>query len=286
MWLSNFFHAVMNQLTLIRITDVIDILIVSFLVYKALKFIRDTRTAQLLKGVLLLVVLTAVSGFAKLNTLNYILSNVLQVGLLAILIVFQPELRRALERVGRTSMSRWFDRDGTFWKKTETVIHEVARGAQAMANTRTGALIVIEKHDKIDELISSGITLHATTSSELLENIFVPNTPLHDGAVVIRDDKIEFASCVLPLSENPNIRQELGTRHRAGLGISEESDAVVVIVSEETGNISVAYGGVLQTGYGEESLRGRLSELLHDEEQNDVKKKFPFSGFGKKGEDE
>lgn len=285
MWLSNFYHTVANQLTLIRITDVIDIIIVSYLVYKALKFIRDTRTAQLLKGVLLLIVLTGVSGFAKLNTLNYILSNILQIGLLAILIVFQPELRRALEHVGRTSMSRWFDRDGAFWKKTVAVIHEVARGAQAMANSRTGALIVIEKHDKIDELISSGVTLHAETTSELLENIFVPNTPLHDGAVVIRDNKIEFASCVLPLSQNPNIRQELGTRHRAGLGISEESDAVVVIVSEETGKISIASGGVLRTGFGEDSLNVQLRELLNTEEQNDVKKKFPF-GFGKKGEDE
>ena len=160
-------------------------------------------------------------------------------------------------------MSKWFISKGDFDAAALHTFRVIARGAQAMANSRTGALIVIENEDNIEPLISSGIRVHAETTSELIENIFVPNTPLHDGAVVIRDNKVEMAACVLPLSQNPNISQELGTRHRAGLGISEESDAVVVIVSEETGNISVAYRGSLNTGFGEESLRERIVQLLN-----------------------
>ncbi len=263
MWWQTFYHSIMNQVALLRLTDLIDILAVSYLVYKAMRFIRDTRTMQLLKGIALLFIVMQTSYFLHLNTLHYILSNVLQVGLIALVVVFQPELRRVLEHVGRTTMGKWFTSTGEIDEDAEQTIREIARGAQAMANNRVGALIVIENEDNIDDLISSGIKVQAKTTSELLENIFVPNTPLHDGAVVIRDNRVELATCVLPLSQNPNIRKELGTRHRAGIGISEESDAVVVIVSEETGNISVAYGGMLNTGFGEETLRLRIMELLN-----------------------
>lgn len=281
MWWENFYHSAVNQLALFRITDAIDIIIVSYIVYKALRFIRDTRTVQLLKGVILLFVLMQVSFFAKLNTLYFILSNVLQLGVIALLIVFQPELRKALEQVGRTSLSKWVNSSDGFTEEKMNMVKEIARGAQAMSNDRTGALMVIEKDDNIDALISSGIRVHADTSSELIENIFVPNTPLHDGAVIFRENKLELATCVLPLSQNPNIRQELGTRHRAGLGISEESDAVVVIVSEETGNISLAYKGKLEIGFGEESLRDKLTDLLKAETVEDKKNKLPF--FNRKG---
>ena len=263
MWWQNLYHSIMNQVALLRLTDLIDILAVSYLVYKALRFIRDTRTMQLLKGIALLFIVMQTSYFLHLNTLHFILSNVLQVGLIALVVVFQPELRRVLEHVGRTTMGKWFNSTGEIDEEAEQTIREIARGAQAMANNRVGALIVIENEDNIDALISSGIKVQAKTTSELLENIFVPNTPLHDGAVVVRNNRVEMATCVLPLSQNPNIRKELGTRHRAGLGISEESDAVVVIVSEETGNISVAYRGMLNTGFGEESLRNRIMELLN-----------------------
>ncbi|MBO5363945.1 MAG: diadenylate cyclase CdaA [Clostridia bacterium] len=263
MWWQNFYYSIMNQVALLRLTDLIDILVVSYLVYKSLRFIRDTRTMHLLKGVAFLFIAMQASFFFQLNTLHWILSNVLQVGLIALVVVFQPELRRVLEHMGRTTMGKWFNSTGEFDEEAEQTIREIARGAQAMANNRVGALIVIENEDNIDSLISSGIKVQAKTTSELLENIFVPNTPLHDGAVVIRDNKVELATCVLPLSQNPNIRKELGTRHRAGIGISEESDAVVVIVSEETGNISVAYRGMLNTGFGEETLRIRIMELLN-----------------------
>ena len=287
MWWQDFYHSAINQMALFRIADLIDIVVVSYLIYKALKFIRDTKTMQLLKGVVLLIFITQASNVFHLNAVYFILSNVLQLGLIALLIVFQPELRRILERVGRTSVSKWFNTTGEYDPVTMQTIREIARGAQAMANNKVGALIVIENDDNIDSLISSGISEKATTTSELLENIFVPNTPLHDGAVVIRNNKVELATCVLPLSQNPDIRQELGTRHRAGLGISEESDAVVVIVSEETGNISVAHKGALNTGFGEESLREKIIELLNDEflTKETSQRRAKFKSFVKRGED-
>ncbi len=286
MWWTNFAHSFINQLAVLRITDLIDILAVSYLVYKALKFVRDTKTMQLIKGLVLLVVVTQVSAFANLNTLHYILSNVLQLGLIAWLIVFQPELRRLLEHVGRSSMSKWFNSKGEFDENVLQMIRKIAHGAQAMSNNRVGALIVIENEDHIENLISAGITVDAEPTSELLENIFVPNTPLHDGAVVIRDGKIALAACVLPLSQNPNIRQALGTRHRAGIGISEESDAVVIIVSEETGNISVAYRGVLKTGYKEESLREQIIDLLSSSVLKNNSEKFDWRNIVKRGKNE
>lgn len=287
MWWQNFYHSAINQIALFRVTDLIDIVVVSYLIYKALRFIRDTKTMQLLKGVVLLLVITQASNIFHLNAVYYILSNVLQLGVIALLIVFQPELRRILEQVGRTTVRKWFNTSDEYDPVTMQTIREIARGAQAMANNKVGALIVIENDDNIDSLISSGIQVKATTTSELLENIFVPNTPLHDGAVVIRNNKVELATCVLPLSQNPDIRQELGTRHRAGLGISEESDAVVVIVSEETGNISVAHKGVLNTGFGEESLREKVTELLNDEilSKEISQRRAKFKSFVKRGED-
>ncbi len=287
MWLEHLYHMTVNQLSLLQITDLIDILAVSYLVYKVLQFIRDTRTAQLLKGVVVLIVITQASFTFKLNTLYYLLSNILQLGLIALLIVFQPELRRVLEHAGRLTVSKWFSSAGEFDPVSMQMIREVCRGAQAMANDQTGALIVIENEDNIDPLISSGISVQATVTSELLGNIFVPNTPLHDGAVVIRDNRIEHATCVLPLSQNPHIRQELGTRHRAGLGISEESDAVVVIVSEETGKISIAYQGTLETGFVEDTLRERIIELLNDSvlTKKTQDGKFDWKSITKRGKD-
>ncbi len=262
MW-DIFYEKILTPFMLFRATDIIDILVVTYLVYVSLKFIRDTRTGRLLKGLVLIFLVTQASAFLELSAVNYILTNVLQLGLVALLIVFQPELRRALEHVGRTSMSKWFDSKGEFDKEALQMVKEVAHSAQALSNTGTGALIVIENTNDISPLISSGIRIDAVVTSELLENIFVVNTPLHDGAVVIRDNRVEFATCVLPLSQNPTLSQELGTRHRAGLGISEESDAVVVIVSEETARISIAYRGALETGFNEDTLNERIIDLLN-----------------------
>ncbi len=263
-----FYESVLNQMRLIKITDIIDIFIVTFVIYKALKFIRDTRTVHLMKGLVVLLVVMQVSQFAKLHTVHYILSNALQLGLIAIIIVFQPELRRALEQLGRTTMGQWFSfEERTEDIEKEKIIKEVKESCVNMSKSRIGALIVLEREIKIGDIVGTGITLNADVTAELLTNIFVPKTPLHDGAVIIRNNKIEAASCFLPLSQNPNVSKELGTRHRAGLGMSEESDAVVVIVSEETGAISIACSGELNMKLTPEALENNLIKLF------DIKKK-------------
>ena len=265
---AGFYEGLMNQIELIKITDIIDILLVTFVIYKALRFIRDTRAVHLLKGVIVLVVTMQVSQFAKLHTVHYLLSNALQLGLIAIIIVFQPELRRALEQLGRTTMGQWFSfEERTDDIEKEKMLAKVCESCLSMSKSRIGALIVIEREIKIGDIVGTGITLNADVTAELLTNIFVPKTPLHDGAVIIRNNKIEAASCFLPLSQNPNVSKELGTRHRAGLGISEESDAVVVIVSEETGGISIACGGELNMKLSPEALRSNLAKLF------DIKKR-------------
>ncbi|MBQ9757387.1 MAG: diadenylate cyclase CdaA [Clostridia bacterium] len=265
---DGFYESLINQLSLLRITDFIDIFIVTFIIYKVLKFIRDTRTVQLLKGVIVLIVVMQVSQFVRLHTVHYLLSNAMQLGLIAILIVFQPELRRALEQLGQRTLGQWFNfEERADDVEKERVIKEVKESCINMSKSHIGALIVMERDTKIGDIVGTGITLNADVSAELLVNIFVPKTPLHDGAVIIRNNKIEAASCFLPLSQNPNVSKELGTRHRAGLGMSEEADAVVVIVSEETGNISIACGGELNMNLSPESLEKKLEKLF------DLKKK-------------
>lgn len=286
-WWVSTYHAVMNQLALLRISDLIDVLLVTYIVYKVLQFVRDTKAMQLLKGVAIVIAVTQISAFARLNTIYYILSNFLQIGVIALFIVFQPEVRRLLERTGRTTNRKWFSAStDESLAEDQQVIREISKAAQAMSYTRTGALIIVENNDNIDTMKSSGVRISAVVTSELLENIFVPDTPLHDGAVVIRNHKVELASCVLPLSKNPNIKTSYGTRHRAGIGISEESDAVAVIVSEETGRISVAYKGVLTSGYTEDSLRTKLNEIVSgDIEEEENKGIFKFTGLGKRRKD-
>lgn len=291
-WWQSFYNTMINQIMLLRITDLIDVALVSFLVYKALKFIRDTKTLQLLKGVIIIIVITQISFFARLNTVYYILSNFLQLGVIALIVIFQPELRRVLEHTGRSTTERLFEKRNEFDAQTQEVIREIAKASQNMSNSRTGALIVIEKDDNINSLISSGVQISAKVTSELLQNIFVPDTPLHDGAVVIRDYKVELASCVLPLSKNPNIKTSYGTRHRSGIGITEESDAISVIVSEETGGISVAYKGEMNVGFNEDTLRVKLVELISGDDDSEskngkrIKGKFRRSSLSKRRRDE
>lgn len=268
-----FYESLINQMALLKLTDFIDIFIVTYIIYKVLKFIRDTRTVQLLKGVIVLIVAMQVSQFIKLHTVHYILSNAMQLGLIAILIVFQPELRRALEQLGQRTLSQWFSfEERADDAEKERVIKEVKDSCVNMSKSRIGALIVMERETKIGDIVGTGITINADVSAELLTNIFVPKTPLHDGAVIIRNNKIEAASCFLPLSQNPNVSKELGTRHRAGLGMSEESDAVVIIVSEETGGISIACGGELNMKLSPETLEKTLAKIF-DLDKKDTKSK-------------
>ena len=232
-----------SAITIINLTDILDILIVTFLVYQILKLSRTKTAGQIVKAVILLLVLAYVSNFLGLNTLNFIISRVIEVGLFALVVVFQPELRRVMERLGGSSLR------GILRPKNPTdsimTLEQIAGACRTMSSQRTGALIVLERNNDLEEYFQTGTVVNADVSEELLKNIFFPKAALHDGAVVIREDRIAAAGCVLPLTENPNLSRDLGTRHRAAIGMSEHSDAVVVVVSEETGVISCAIGGDL-----------------------------------------
>ena len=284
--ISDFMSSALDQISLLRLADAFDICLVAVLVYVILKFIRDSHTTRLLKGVILIIIGFQVVYLLGLHVTSYILSKCVQISVIALVVIFQPELRRALDQVGKTSLSKWFSNEDVSDTQTLCMIKEVSRAAQVMSCDKTGALIVIENGTDISSMISSGVKIDAEVSSELLTQIFVHNTPLHDGAVVIRDNRIALATCVLPLSQNPYIRSELGTRHRAGIGISEEANVVVVIVSEETGNISCAYQGELMRGYDEDSLALRLEELLVEDKEKSRSPK-PIRSiknvFGKRG---
>lgn len=260
--MDKFYNTLIHQFSFIRITDIIDILIIAYVLYKCLKFIRDTRTIQLLKGIIILVVIMQLSYFANLHAVYYILSNAMQLGLIAILIVFQPELRRGLEHLGRRGVGKVFNTVDEYEERTRKTIKATVEACRSMSKSKIGALIVFERDEKLGEIIGTGIDINADVSSELLINIFIPKTPLHDGAVVIRDNAIAAATCFLPLTQNQSLSRDLGTRHRAGIGLSEEADAAVVIVSEETGRISVALDGELKTNLTPEKLEEALVELL------------------------
>ena len=235
---------------------IIDISIVLLLVYELIKIVKGSRAWQLIKGIAFLVIATALSKILNLYILNYILSMIMDWGVILIIIIFQPEIRRALEQLGGTNkFSRFFGFDKDIVTRTKEDIYKVVIAVFELAKTHTGALIVIERDIKINDIIGTGIPMNAEVSPQLLVNIFVPNTPLHDGAVVISENKIAAAACMLPLASDQDIAKELGTRHRAGIGISKESDALAIIVSEETGKVSVAKDGTLIADVREDVLK-------------------------------
>ena len=228
----------------VGITDVIDILIVAFVVYKILEFIKETRAEQLVKGLIVLIAVTFTSEVCHFYTLNWILRSTLALGVIALVIVFQPELRRGLEYVGRSKLVP--NKFGQIDKeRAKFITTEFVRAMESFSQTRTGALIVIERETALTDIIETGTVVDAEISAEMLGNIFYEGAPLHDGAVIIRGDRIRAAGCVLPLTQNKTLSKELGTRHRAGIGITENSDAIALIVSEETGIISMAIDGKL-----------------------------------------
>lgn len=237
------------------ITLVLDIIIVVFLAYQLLKIVKDSRAWQLAKGIALLIVATAVSSLLNLNILNYILSAVMNWGIILIFIIFQPELRRALEQLGTNKFTRFFGIDKDIATKAKEDIYKIVIAATELSKSKTGALIVIERDIQIKDIIASGVSMDSEVSPQLLVNIFTPKTPLHDGAVVISNNKIAAASCMLPLASDQDIAKELGTRHRAAIGISKESDSIAVVVSEETGKISVAKDGTLIADVKEDALK-------------------------------
>ena len=279
--LNNFYEQ--NILTYIKmyqeypiklISLILDIAIVIFLAYELLRIVKDSRAWQLVKGIAFLVIATALSGILNLHILNYILSTVMDWGVILIIIIFQPEIRRALEQLGGTNrFSRFFGFDKDIITKTKEDIYKVVIAVYELAQKRTGALIVIERDIQIKDIIATGIPMDAEVSPQLLVNIFVPNTPLHDGAVIISNNKIAAAACMLPLAGDQDIAKELGTRHRAGIGISKESDSIAIIVSEETGKVSIAKDGTLIADVREEALKKILISNIGTKRLNEAKAK-------------
>ena len=253
-WVQTFNHYMQNPWSII--TLIIDIFIVSFLTVQIVKILKGSRAMQLVKGIIFLLVITWLSSIFNLKILNYILTTVMTYGVILLIILFQPELRRALEQLGSSNkLTRYFGLEKDIISKTKEDIYKIGIAVMELSKTKTGALIVIERDIKLKEIISTGVTINAEISPQLLVNIFTPNTPLHDGAVVISENKVAAAACMLPLASDGNIAKELGTRHRAAIGMSKESDAIIVVVSEETGKISIAKEGTLIADLKEEALK-------------------------------
>lgn len=257
----------------VQLSDIADILIVAIVIYNIIKHFRNTRAAQLLKGIAIIFGLTYIAEWLQLNVISFILENTMQVGFIALIIIFQPELRRGLEHMGRSKFGKWFSVEK---EEVPDVVGEVCKAVDNMKKSKTGALVVFERETILDDFLTGGTIIGATVSAELIENIFVPNTPLHDGAVIVRDNKIYKASCVLPLSGNKNLSTELGTRHRAALGITEQTDCVCLVVSEETGKISVMESGNMVRNLSVNSLYELLQGVLTPKEDmsTSVKKNF------------
>lgn len=267
--MQNFISMTMNSLKSMSLISIIDILVVAFIFYKGYMLIKETRAEQLLKGIAFIIILIPISSILNLSMLYFILSKTLTIGIISVVIIFQPEIRRALEHLGRSAFE---DKHGFEDRELRDIyVSEIVNAVSNLAETKTGALIAIEQGTGLGEIISSGTILDAKITSNLLENIFVVNTPLHDGATIIGRDKILASGCVLPLTNNKEINKKLGTRHRAAIGLSEISDALVIIVSEETGIISLAINGRLTRNYDKDRLRTILLKIMEHREEKNVK---------------
>ena len=254
------------------ITDVIDIVIVAFLIYYLLRFVRNTSAERLIKGISILLVVWLFASWMHLNTIGFLLKQIFNMSGIALLLVFQPELRRLLEQIGMGHVTKLLVRREDGETEIGFAISQTVLACESMSWSRTGALMVFERNERLGEITKSGTRIDAEPSAELIKNIFYPKSPLHDGAMILRDGRIHSAGCVLPLSKNLNLSRDLGTRHRSAVGMSENSDAVVVVVSEETGAISVAIGGMLKRQLEPETLRKILeAELIP--QTSDKKKK-------------
>lgn len=262
------------------IADFIDIAVVAYLIYQAICLLRETRALQLIKGLAVLGAIFVIASFAQMRSLSFLITYIFQYGALAVFIMFQPELRRTLEQVGRARFSKLqifgstndIDAANDRWKK---MIDAVGEASSYLSKRRIGALIVFERQTPLGEIIKTGTVIDSTPSAELLGNIFFPNSPLHDGALIVREGRLLAAGCYLPLSDNFTISKEMGTRHRAGLGMSENSDAVIVIVSEETGVITIAEGGKLRRGFTEEQLVKELTSYFIIEKNEEKNERLP-----------
>ena len=264
--LDSFFSA-FNQFRTISFIDIIDILIVAYIIYRIMKLLKDTSAERLIKGIIILVGIMLLASMLHLTMISWLLQQALNVGLFAIVVVFQPELRRLLEQIGKGNFSRLIvPADAP--DEVESMITATVSACADMSRTKTGALIVFERRERLGEIISTGTMVDAAPSAELIKNIFFKKSPLHDGAMIVRAGRVCAAGCVLPLSGNQSLSRDLGTRHRAAVGMSESADSVLVVVSEETGSISVAIGGMLARRLSPDMLRRLLeNELLDSEKQ-------------------
>lgn len=267
------------------ISDLIDILIMAFIIYKVMRLIRTTSSGAVAKGILILLIALWGSNFLRFNTVNFLLGRLVEWGVLALVVLFQPELRRFLEQMGRSSIGKVFaqqeERD-----ELDSAITQTVEAYTSLSKSKTGALMVFERKNMLEDAIKTGTALDCSVNAELLKNVFWNKAPLHDGAVVVRSGRIVGAGCMLPMSGNVNLSRELGMRHRAGIGASEQTDAVVAIVSEETGSISVAVGGMLKRHLAPETLERLLRNELLPQPEEDETPKFKLSNLfqGRKGE--
>ncbi len=264
------------------ITAVLDVILVGFLIYGFFKLTKKSRAMQLLKGIIFLIIITILSSILKLRILNFILTSFMTYGVIALLLIFQPELRRALEQLGSSTFTKMFGIDKSLRNKTKEDIYKIVIATEELAKTKTGALIVFERDIKLQDIVETGVELDSIISPQLLVNIFVPKTPLHDGAVIIANNKIVSAACILPLTSDKDMVRGLGTRHRAAIGISKESDAIAVVVSEETGKMSIAKDGTLIVDVDEDALKRILMKNLVTDRFGPEQKKSKFSEIKKK----
>ena len=273
-----------GKVVLFGISDVVDIAIMAFLIYKVIMLMRRTNSGAVAKGVLLLLFALGVSTFFHLNTVSYLLQQLMVWGVVALVVIFQPEIRRFLEQMGRTSLGKVFTPEEAR-NELDSAITQTVDAYMSLSKSKTGALMVFERKNMLDDAIKTGTALDCTVNAELLKNIFWNKAPLHDGAVIVRAGRIVGAGCMLPMSGNVNLSRELGMRHRAGIGASEHTDAVVAIVSEETGSISVAVGGMLKRHLAPETPERLLrNELLPERENDEAASKFKLGNllrFGK-----
>ena len=267
----NAIYAVWNQIVYaisnIRGWDIVDILAIAFIIYNAIVFLRETRAGQLVKGIVILLAIYFVANWCELVTLKWFLTKVMNSALIAVVVIFQPELRRILENVGRTKISqnRFFDENES---AVSECIDKIGKAVGFMSEKKIGALIVFERTTQLGEIISTGTVLDAVASVSFVNNIFFPKSPLHDGALIVKNGRLLAAGCILPLTQNDNINSSLGTRHRAAIGMSENSDAVVLVVSEETGIISIAVDGKITRNYNSVTAIAELRRLLLTDDDN------------------
>lgn len=278
--MENFLYDMKGIFNSFGLSDFVDIAIVAYIIYQAICLLRETRALQLIKGLAMLGAVYLIASLFRMRSLTFLMTYIFQYGALAVFIMFQPELRRSLEQVGRARFSNLqifssnndTDASNARWK---TVIDAIGESASYLSKRRIGALIVLERQTPLGEIIKTGTTVDSAPSAEILGSLFFPNSPLHDGAVVVRNGRLVAAGCYLPLSDNFTISKEMGTRHRAALGMSENSDAVIVVVSEETGVITVAEGGKLRRGFTEEQLVKELNARFIVEKSDDRSERLP-----------